>query len=206
MRYGSILLVAGIFLVLAVVSPSSASAVDYDCADFSSQAEAQEYLYPGDPHNLDGDSDGVACEDLPCPCSYASPPSPPPPPPEGPAPAEPPETVYWKPFGDWVEVAPRTILIGTGTLGGTFRVGSLLTWEGWGTERATAEGFIRMRKCVPDCLRGGIIKRRASVLLTKVRSTCGQRRYSNIKIRVKHGPLSTIGPWGVDCSGALTRP
>jgi hypothetical protein len=40
-------------------------AVDYDCEDFSSQEEAQEYLLPGDPYGLDGDNDGVACEDLP---------------------------------------------------------------------------------------------------------------------------------------------
>jgi hypothetical protein len=40
-------------------------AVDYDCEDFSTQEEAQEYLLPGDPYGLDGDDDGVACEDLP---------------------------------------------------------------------------------------------------------------------------------------------
>jgi len=39
--------------------------VDYDCSDFSTQEEAQEYLLPGDPYGLDGDNDGVACEDLP---------------------------------------------------------------------------------------------------------------------------------------------
>lgn len=54
-------------------APSPAQARDYDCADFANQAEAQEYLLPGDPHRLDGDNDGVACEDLPCPCSYTSP-------------------------------------------------------------------------------------------------------------------------------------
>jgi hypothetical protein len=54
-------------------APSPAHALDYDCADFANQAEAQEYLLPGDPYRLDGDSDGVACEDLPCPCSYATP-------------------------------------------------------------------------------------------------------------------------------------
>lgn len=43
----------------------SASAVDYDCEDFETQEEAQEYLLPGDPYGLDGDNDGVACEDLP---------------------------------------------------------------------------------------------------------------------------------------------
>lgn len=46
-------------------SAGSAAAVDYDCEDFSSQEEAQEYLLPGDPYGLDGDNDGVACEDLP---------------------------------------------------------------------------------------------------------------------------------------------
>jgi micrococcal nuclease len=40
---------------------------DRDCADFASQAEAQEVLEddPSDPNGLDGDSDGVACETLP---------------------------------------------------------------------------------------------------------------------------------------------
>jgi len=41
---------------------------DRDCADFDSQAEAQNFLEasgPGDPHRLDGDDDGVACERLP---------------------------------------------------------------------------------------------------------------------------------------------
>jgi micrococcal nuclease len=40
---------------------------DCDCSDFQTQAEAQRVLnsFPGDPHRLDGDSDGVACERLP---------------------------------------------------------------------------------------------------------------------------------------------
>jgi Excalibur calcium-binding domain len=55
---------------LAFIAPGSAVAgTDYDCADFANQAEAQEYLLSGDPYNLDGDDDGIACEDLPCPCS-----------------------------------------------------------------------------------------------------------------------------------------
>jgi hypothetical protein len=35
-----------------------------DCSDFGSQAEAQAHLdaNPNDPHYLDGDGDGVACE------------------------------------------------------------------------------------------------------------------------------------------------
>lgn len=57
--------------VLLAQAPDSALARDYDCADFANQAEAQEYLLAGDPYRLDGDGDGVACEDLPCPCSSA---------------------------------------------------------------------------------------------------------------------------------------
>jgi Excalibur calcium-binding domain len=39
----------------------------YNCADFPSQEAAQAYLkeWPSDPSNLDGDNDGVACEDNP---------------------------------------------------------------------------------------------------------------------------------------------
>jgi micrococcal nuclease len=40
---------------------------DCDCAHFSTQAEAQQLLnaFAGDPHRLDGDNDGIACESLP---------------------------------------------------------------------------------------------------------------------------------------------
>ena len=43
---------------------------DKDCADFATHAEAQAFFMahggPGnDPHKLDGDHDGVACETLP---------------------------------------------------------------------------------------------------------------------------------------------
>ena len=61
-------LAAGAF-ALGAFSPAPAAARDYDCADFANQAEAEEYLLPGDPYRLDGDNDGIACEDLPCPCS-----------------------------------------------------------------------------------------------------------------------------------------
>jgi hypothetical protein len=73
--------------------PQPARAADYDCADFADQAEAQEFLLPGDPYNLDGDSDGVACETLPCPCAGPLAPSPSPTPPV--PPAETPEPVHY---------------------------------------------------------------------------------------------------------------
>lgn len=70
-------------LALLSTSPTDSRAADYDCADFSNQAQAQTYLLPGDPYRLDGDDDGVACEDLPCPCSSSGPA------PVGPAPVAP---------------------------------------------------------------------------------------------------------------------
>jgi hypothetical protein len=85
---GTLALGVGIVLCLCAVLAPTASAHrrDYDCSDFATQAEAEEYLLPGDPYNLDADNDGIACEDNPCPCSYtpgrseAPPPSEPPPP------------------------------------------------------------------------------------------------------------------------------
>lgn len=66
---------------LAVVGPATATpmqrAVDRDCGDFGTQAEAQRFFIDAggprsDPHALDADGDGVACETLPCPCSTST--------------------------------------------------------------------------------------------------------------------------------------
>jgi len=62
----------------AVAAPIATTS-DYDCADFATQEEAQEYLLPGDPYRLDGDNDGIACELLP-----SRTPQPPPPAEEAP--------------------------------------------------------------------------------------------------------------------------
>jgi hypothetical protein len=70
-------------LALVAWTPTVASAVDYDCSDFATQEEAQEYLLPGDPYGLDADNDGIACESLPSggndggPGPVATPPEPP---------------------------------------------------------------------------------------------------------------------------------
>jgi hypothetical protein len=69
MRFLFGLLLALTAVVLITPAPAAAG-TDYDCGDFANQAEAQEYLLPGDPYRLDADDDGIACEDLPCPCSY----------------------------------------------------------------------------------------------------------------------------------------
>lgn len=53
-------------------APPAAAGGDRDCADFDSQRQAQRFYErhnPNqDPHRLDADGDGRACEDLPCPC------------------------------------------------------------------------------------------------------------------------------------------
>jgi hypothetical protein len=52
--------------------PGETSAEDRDCSDFDTQPEAQRFFERhrsdssgGDPHGLDGNGDGEACESLP---------------------------------------------------------------------------------------------------------------------------------------------
>lgn len=70
-------------------TPATAAAVN--CSDFSTQAAAQDYFLSrggpaSDPEGLDGDSNGIACESLPCPCNYSTTPTTPPPTPIPPTP------------------------------------------------------------------------------------------------------------------------
>jgi Excalibur calcium-binding domain len=60
-------------VALLLTCAPAASASDKDCADFPSQRAAQFFFLKhggprSDPHRLDADDDGVACEDNPCPC------------------------------------------------------------------------------------------------------------------------------------------
>jgi endonuclease YncB( thermonuclease family) len=81
MRISLALVAVAVVLALAPsASAVPASPADRDCADFSTQAAAQEYFLalggPGsDPDRLDGDGDGIACETNPCPCSYSTTPT-----------------------------------------------------------------------------------------------------------------------------------
>ena len=63
-----------IVLLVGVVAVPAAPAQDRDCGGFATQAAAQAYFVAlggptYDPDRLDADSDGIACETLPCPCS-----------------------------------------------------------------------------------------------------------------------------------------
>ncbi|KAB2809609.1 hypothetical protein F9L07_21650 [Pimelobacter simplex] len=57
-------------------APAHARA-DRDCSDFPNQAAAQAFYTANggpasDPHRLDAEGDGIACETLPCPCSTST--------------------------------------------------------------------------------------------------------------------------------------
>lgn len=65
----SLTLVLACGAALATAPPARAQ--DRDCGDFDNQAEAQDFYEragPGDPHGLDADGDGRACDSNPCPC------------------------------------------------------------------------------------------------------------------------------------------
>jgi|GEM_PF-864984 len=81
------LLAAAVVLVMAVgllvsagwgtTAAASTRIGDRDCGDFASQKAAQIFfLHHGgpqsDPHGLDADGDGIACESNPCPCYFGT--------------------------------------------------------------------------------------------------------------------------------------
>ena len=58
-------LLASTLLLLIIAAPSYAQ--DMNCSDFRSWREAQDFYESsgaGDPHGLDRDNDGIACESL----------------------------------------------------------------------------------------------------------------------------------------------
>lgn len=62
---------------LAAFAAPAQAVADRDCGDFDNQAQAQRfYVDQGgpqqDPHRLDADGDGKACDSLPCPCSSST--------------------------------------------------------------------------------------------------------------------------------------
>ncbi|MFN8193773.1 MAG: fibronectin type III domain-containing protein [Nocardioidaceae bacterium] len=72
-------LVAGVLSVVGLWGAQApASAVgDKDCGDFRTQKAAQIFFInhggpQSDPHRLDEDGDGIACESNPCPCYFGS--------------------------------------------------------------------------------------------------------------------------------------
>lgn len=53
--------------ILSLVTGAAHAQGDMNCSDFSTWREAQDFFEaagPGDPHGLDRDNDGIACEAL----------------------------------------------------------------------------------------------------------------------------------------------
>jgi hypothetical protein len=70
-------LLAAVVVVGLIATSPPADAVDYNCSDFATQAEAQTFFLAhggpsSDPYGLDADHDGIACESNPCPCSTST--------------------------------------------------------------------------------------------------------------------------------------
>ena len=71
--------VVGLLATLLTAFSSPAGAVaDRDCSDFATQAAAQAFFLANggprsDPHRLDADGDGRACDSNPCPCGASAP-------------------------------------------------------------------------------------------------------------------------------------
>ncbi|MBW0119279.1 excalibur calcium-binding domain-containing protein [Pseudonocardia abyssalis] len=61
-RTFTVSLVAAAAVMLPLAGVAIAQPGDRDCADFSSQEEAQAALLPGDPERLDANGNGQACE------------------------------------------------------------------------------------------------------------------------------------------------
>lgn len=68
LRLVGVTVAVALFALASAAQPAFAFS-DRDCSDFSTQAQAQRFFkkhHPRrDPHGLDGDNDGLACEALP---------------------------------------------------------------------------------------------------------------------------------------------
>jgi hypothetical protein len=63
------ILALALFAAALLAQPAAGAIRDRDCSDFGTQRQAQRFFnhhHPRlDPHRLDADHDGFACEDLP---------------------------------------------------------------------------------------------------------------------------------------------
>jgi hypothetical protein len=107
---GSGLVVLAVAMIVLAARPVVARAA-VNCTDFATQAAAQSYYESRggpavDPEGLDQDSDGIACETLPCPCrGLGTPPLPTPTPVPTPVPTPAPPPPLPDLDGDGVEDA-----------------------------------------------------------------------------------------------------
>jgi hypothetical protein len=55
---------------------------------------------------------------------------------------------------------------------------SRLRWEGWGRERATGRGRVRILVCEPTCAQGRVASSSATIVLSAPRRCAGRRYYT----------------------------
>lgn len=78
MKFLTVMILAvGSLIGSVALTAGTAYAADRDCGDFDTQAAAQRFFLDNggpdrDPHGLDAEGDGVACESNPCPCNYST--------------------------------------------------------------------------------------------------------------------------------------
>ncbi|HJZ38041.1 MAG TPA: excalibur calcium-binding domain-containing protein [Solirubrobacterales bacterium] len=183
--------VAMIVVGLAAQAPgASAHRRDYDCADFANQAEAEEYLLPGDPYNLDADSDGIACEDLPCPCSYS---------PGGTIEEPPPPVIHEKPKAPPKlnkAVARSAATAKARRYNGRNPLISLLSFQGCARSsrykiRCSFYGRGRTQTLSTGCNITVIVKGEGSLASTKLRPSCRSERILYLTFARAEGAIST---------------
>jgi Excalibur calcium-binding domain len=132
-------------------SGARASGADRDCSDFSTQPEAQQFFLAqggpaSDPHRLDGDNDGIACESLPGGGGGGNPPPPPQPTTrdlERPARSGP---RYFPSRCTNSRIKPLRIVVTCADAGLRFRADE---WIYWRRSQAHARGSIVYRHCDP---------------------------------------------------------
>jgi hypothetical protein len=177
------------FTASAVVAPGVAQAADRDCSDFNNQRRAQRFFREHnprrDPHGLDADNDGVACESLPCPCSRK-------------ARRQGSATAGFATAARQKFVTHRCVsstrrpsrIILTCADGGRRLVG--LRWRSWGGQRARGSGALLQNNCRPSCAGGSFRRHRLEkVTLMRARpcgNTGGRLHYRRVSYRFAGNP------------------
>ncbi len=64
-RFAVFLLIVAMVALIASSNGDANTDMEMDCADFTSQSDASQYIGDDDPYDLDRDGDGIACESLP---------------------------------------------------------------------------------------------------------------------------------------------
>jgi len=85
-------------------------------------------------------------------------------------------------------VAPKTWTLACGD--GNFWL-SGVSWQGWGSAKATGTGMAHANDCTPNCAAGHFHTKQVVVTLTGTKTCAGRRQYAKLVIRYP-GAKSTV--------------